>query len=92
MASFWFVFKKFLAKYMCPNHVDNLFGVTVPDMLATATEPRRPLNNTEVSKGKEQQGRQDFKLSKVRACWGLFGLLLLWSAHSGALNFSSHGL
>lgn len=42
-------------------------------------------------KGKEQQDRQDFKLAKVRARWGLFCLLLLRSVHSGASSFSGPG-
>lgn len=47
MASFWIVFKQFLAKYMCPKQLDNLFSVTVPDELVTPIEPRKTANTTE---------------------------------------------
>jgi len=55
---------------VCPNQLDNLFSVTVPDLLATAVEPRRPANNTgeKSPKGKE---RQDFKLSKCNSELGI---------------------
>lgn len=62
---------------MCPNQLDNLFSVTVPDVLAIATEPRRPANNTEISpKGKEQQDRRDFKL-KSESMLGIILLLII---------------
>lgn len=69
MASFWIVLKYFLAKYVCPNQLDDVFSVAVLDTLATAIEPRRSANNKRRHKILNSQN--------LTAHWGLLLLIIV---------------